>query len=79
MYTFTGANISFIKLFLRVLGTRMYMPPEFVRFGWYDICQATVWTLGMILVNMIASSMPFLDPEQALRRPPRLPDYISQG
>ena len=31
-------------------GTRAYMPPEFLRSGWYDGCQSTVWALGMSLV-----------------------------
>ncbi|XP_015754756.1 PREDICTED: CBL-interacting protein kinase 11-like [Acropora digitifera] len=59
-------------------GTRAYIPPEFLRSGWYDSCQSTVWTLGMILVDLISSSMAFSNPEEALLWPPRLPVYLTQ-
>ena len=62
-----------------VLGTKAYMPPEFVRFGWYDGSQSTVWALGMILVNLLSSSMAFRKPEEALSRSPRLKANLSQG
>ncbi|XP_074634998.1 serine/threonine-protein kinase pim-2-like [Acropora palmata] len=60
-------------------GTRAYIPPEFLRSGWYDSCQSTVWTLGMILVDLISSSMAFSNPEEALSWAPRLPVYLAQG
>ncbi|XP_044163417.1 CBL-interacting protein kinase 15-like [Acropora millepora] len=59
-------------------GTKAYMPPEFVRFGWYDGSQSTVWALGMILVNLLSSSMAFRKPEEALSRSPRLKANVSQ-
>ncbi|KAK2549893.1 Serine/threonine-protein kinase pim-3 [Acropora cervicornis] len=59
--------------------TKAYMPPEFVRFGWYDGSQSTVWALGMILVNLLSSSMPFRKPEEALSRSPRLKANLSQS
>ena len=62
-----------------VLGTKAYMPPEFVRFGWYDGSQSTVWALGMILVNLLSSSMAFRKAEKALSRSPRLKANLSQG
>ena len=62
-----------------VSGTKAYMPPEFVRFGWYDGSQSTVWALGMILVNLLSSSMAFRKPEEALSRSPRLKANVSQG
>lgn len=55
------------------------MPPEFVRHGWYDGCQSTVWALGIILVNLVSSSMAFNKPEEALERKPRLPGHLSEG
>ena len=64
---------------LNVSGTRVYMAPEYFRFGWYDGCQATVWALGMILVDMLSPYMAFSKPEQAYGRPPRIPHYLSPG
>ncbi|CAH3021132.1 unnamed protein product [Porites evermanni] len=58
-------------------GTRVYMAPEYFRFGWYDGCQATVWALGMILVGMLSPYMAFSKPEQAYGRPPRIPRHLS--
>ncbi|XP_073239947.1 uncharacterized protein [Porites lutea] len=60
-------------------GTRVYMAPEYFRFGWYDGCQATVWALGMILVGMLSPYMAFSKPEQAYGRPPRIPRHLSPG
>ena len=65
--------------FIWVLGTKAYMPPEFVRFGWYDGSQSTIWALGMILVNLLSSSMAFRKPEEAFSRSPRLKANLSQG
>ncbi|CAH3173889.1 unnamed protein product [Porites lobata] len=58
-------------------GTRVYMAPEYFRFGWYDGCQATVWALGMILVDMLSPYMAFSKPEQAYSRSPRIPHHLS--
>ena len=55
------------------------MAPEYFRFGWYDGCQATVWALGMILVDMLSPYMAFSKPEQAYGRPPRIPNHLSPG
>ena len=55
------------------------MPPEFLRSGWYDGCHSAVWALGMILVELLSSSMAFNRPEQALTRKPRIPENLSEG
>lgn len=55
------------------------MPPEFLKFGWYDACHSTVWALGMTLVEMMSPLMAFDKPELALTRPPRIPKHISAG
>ena len=44
-------------------GTPFYIPPEYVKTGFYDGCQATVWQLGVILVEML----------------PKFPDDLSPG
>ena len=55
------------------------MPPEFIKTGWYDGCQGTVWQLGLILVQMLSRVGAFDYPEQALTIPARIPQYISPG
>ena len=64
---------------LNVSGTRVYMAPEYFRFGCYDGCQATGWALGMILVDMLSPYMAFSKPEQAYNRPARIPYHLSPG
>ena len=68
-----------MAIVLNVSGTRVYMAPEYFRFGWYDGCQATVWALGMILVDMLSPYMAFSKPEQAYGKPPRIPHHLSPG
>ena len=41
--------------------------------------RVTICTLGMILVDLISSSMAFSYPEEALTWPPRLPVYLAEG
>ena len=55
------------------------MPPEFLRSGWYDGCQSTVWALGMILSEMVSPYRAFNRPELALTKEPRIPEYLSEG
>ena len=55
------------------------MPPEFLKFGWYDGCHSTVWALGMILVEMMSPYKAFDKPEEALTTPPRIPKHLSAG
>ena len=68
-----------MAIVLNVTGTRVYMAPEYFKFGWYDGCQATVWALGMILVDMLSPYMAFSKPKQAYNRPPRIPHHLSPG
>ena len=70
--------IPLIKYFY-FSGTRAYMPPEFLRSGWYDGCQSTVWALGMILSEMVSPYRAFNRPELALTREPWIPEYLSEG
>ena len=44
------------------------MPPEFLRSGWYDGCQSTVWALGMILAEMVSPYRAFNRHELALQQ-----------
>jgi len=56
------------------------MPPEFIKSRKYDGCQATVWQMGILLVDMLSPIVTaFEKPNHALSMAPRVPQQFSPG
>ena len=60
-------------------GTVKFSPPEFHNTSQYDGRQATVWSLGCSLLDMLTGNPPFQRAEQAATQPLRILNRFSQG
>ncbi|XP_032912142.1 serine/threonine-protein kinase pim-1-like isoform X2 [Catharus ustulatus] len=65
-------------LYTRMAGMRRYYPPEWIHFGCYHGQPATIWTLGILLYQLVCRHLPFKTKEDMVRVQLFFPPRVSQ-